>query len=254
MLRETYILTKKRLYDLFKPSLETLVFFISPVLWIVVFLYLRHSKTEMHLPLGIVAYHNFLVLGLSIWRGVSQLLRSVAYGLSTEKSCLKTYFMLPKGKTSVFLSTLITAVTSCLAVSLIVIVVGSLFYNFRINLSGLILAFIVYILILLAHAGIGFIILSLTAIKYSMKSLIYVLTAIFALLSGVFYPASFYPQPLKSVAYLLPLTQGVQLIQNLLLFEHSYFDANLFIILLIMAFALFYVGYIMFKRNIHKYI
>ena len=64
MLSKIFLLTKRKLKESLNLSMNTLFLFIQPLLWLLIFLFIRQSKLDMFLPNGTTTYVNYLVLGV----------------------------------------------------------------------------------------------------------------------------------------------------------------------------------------------
>ena len=247
-------LAVKKVRDVIKFSPSTLIFFITPLLWLVVFLFIRQHHLKVILDNGTVRYIDFLVLGVMGWRTVSEIMSSISKSVSSERSALKALLTAPNGKNILFKATLISSTVISLIVGLFIVLVGIMIYDFSIYYNNFLLGAIVFLLLMIIHIGIGFLFVGLAAIKEGFYSLRYLLTALFAMMSGVFFPVNLYPEPLNHWAMILPFTQGMKLLHDLFLFENAPLATNLLIILTIEAIVFFVLGYYMFKKNVMKYV
>ena len=111
------------------------------------------------------------------------------------------------------------------------------------------LASLVFFLILIIHFEIAsIIVISHIHIK-DMKSIGFITTTIFGLSAGVFFPVEFFPSPFDDLAYILPLTQGLTIMREMLLFPNFLPNINLLMMLLFETIILFIATIVLYKKN-----
>ena len=81
-----------------------------------------------------------------------------------------------------------------------------------------------------------------------MKSIGFITTTIFGLSAGVFFPVELFPPPFDNLAYVLPLTQGLTLMREMLLFPNLLPNMNLLFMLLSETIILFISTIILYKK------
>jgi ABC-type polysaccharide/polyol phosphate export permease len=247
-----YAMVKRDLGKQFSFSLKTITFFLTPLIWLVLFLFLRGDKVTVSLPYGLIPYTAFIVLGIAVWRMVGFLFNKTTRFSQINRDTIKPILSLNYGKKTLFWSLITTNLISVLLLGLFVVSVGMLLYGFTIYLNNLPLAIIVLFLTLFSNLGIALILLSFSFDYRWIKDFSYILVTVFVLTSGVFFPAEYFPFPLNLVAFAFPLTQGVSLLHSLLLFENAPFSVPIFITLLIETIVLFFLGKFLFFRKVSK--
>ena len=81
-----------------------------------------------------------------------------------------------------------------------------------------------------------------------MKRIGFITTTIFGLSAGVFFPVELFPLPFDNIAYVLPLTQGLTIMREMLLFPNFLPNMNLLIALLMETIILFITTIILYKK------
>jgi ABC-2 type transport system permease protein len=82
-----------------------------------------------------------------------------------------------------------------------------------------------------------------------MKSIGFITTTIFGLSSGVFFPVEFFPSPIDNIAYILPLTQGLTIMRELLLFPNLLPNINLLTALITETIGFFILAIFLYNKN-----
>jgi ABC-type polysaccharide/polyol phosphate export permease len=96
--------------------------------------------------------------------------------------------------------------------------------------NQIIIASLVFLLIIIIHFEIAsIIVISHIHIK-DMKSIGFITTTKFGLSTGVFFPVELFPPPFDNLAYVLPLTQGLTIMREMLLFPNFLSNMNLLIV------------------------
>ena len=247
-----YVIVKRDLGKQFSFSLKTITFFLTPLIWLVLFLFLRGGKVTVSLPSGIVSYTSFIVLGIAVWRMVGFLFNKITRFSQINRDTIKPILSLSYGKKTLFWSLVVTNLITVLFLGLFIVSVGMLIYGFTFQLNNLPLSLLILVLTLFSNLGIALILLSFSFDYRWINDLSYIIVTIFVLTSGVFFPAEYFPSPLNLIAFIFPLTQGVSLLHALLLFENAPFSVPIFIALLAETILLFFLGKFLFFRKVGK--
>ncbi len=111
------------------------------------------------------------------------------------------------------------------------------------------IASLVFLLIIIIHFEIASIIVISHIHVKDMKSIGFITTTIFGLSAGVSFPVEFFPFPFDNFAYVLPLTQGLTIMREMLLFPNLLPNINLLSMLLSETIILFIAAIVLYKKN-----
>jgi len=254
MIKSINFLSIKKIKETVNFSLGTIIFFIQPMLWLIIFLFIKQQNHLVTLSHGKIRYVDFLVLGIFAWRMIAELMRSISYSISPEKQALRAIVTKPNGVKILFFSSLSASWVTGILIGAAILIAGKILFDFQTHIGSLILVLFILLLLFISHSGIAFIFLALTTINRGFTNVRYLLTTIFALFSGVFYPVALYPAPFNQLAYVLPFTQGLELLQETMLFNRISVNYTLLFTLIIESILLIVIGYLLYKKRIKKFI
>ena len=188
-----------------------------------------------------------------MWRTVSFILGKFASSIKEDASAIRSIIISPGGEKILIWSSIIATFSIAMIIGSCILLASVLLYDFSIFLNHIIIAFLVFLLIIIIHFEIAsIIVISHIHIK-DMKSIGFITTTIFGLSAGVFFPVELFPPPFDNLAYILPLTQGLTIMRETLLFPYFLFNMNLFIALIMEAIILFIIIIILYKKNFKSY-
>jgi ABC-2 type transport system permease protein len=196
-----------------------------------------------------IGYLNFLVPGIM---GMSLLFSSMFAGLSVlwdrQFGFLKEIMVAPVSRLSILGGMIAGSITTGLIQAHLILAIG-LFFGFRINhLISLIPALAIMILIAASFTAMGISFASKMEDMHGFQLIMnFVIIPIF-FLSGALFPLEGLPNWLSFMAYLNPLTYGVDGLRKLLL-GLSHFPINLdFLILILFCLGMLSLGTYFFKN------
>ena len=180
-----------------------------------------------------VNYLNFLVPGIL---GMTMLFSSMSAGISVlwdkEFGFLKEIMVAPVKRLAIILGRIAGGVTTALIQGVLILIL-SLFLGFKIaNLSGFILALLFMLLIGIGFIGFGVAIASKMEDTQGFSLIMQFIVFPIFLLSGAFFPVTNFPGWLRPIAYLDPLTYGVDGLRSCLI-GFSQFPLTLDLIILL---------------------
>lgn len=196
------------------------------------------------------SYFNFLVPGIM---GMTMLFSSMFAGISVlwdkEFGFLKEIMVAPVKRFAIVLGRIAGGLTTAFIQGVLILGVSFLM-GFRItNLSGIILAFIFMILIGVGFIGFGLAIASVMEDIHGFSLISNLITFPLFLLSGAFFPVKNFPNWLRPLSYLDPLTYGVDGLRFSLI-NFSQFSLILDLaILLIFDLLMVFLGSFLFNRT-----
>jgi len=247
------LLTIKKIRNNLSFTLSTFTTILQPILWLSIFLYLREEHIIINLYNNQIRYIDFLVLGIFVWRTVSFILGKFPSSIKEDASAIRSIIISPGGEKILIWSSIIATFSIAMIIGSSILLAAVLLYDFSIFLNHIIIAFLVFLLIIIIHFEIAcIIVISHIHIK-DMKSIGFITTTIFGLSAGVFFPVELFPQPFDNLAYVLPLTQGLTLMRELLLFPNLLPNMNLLYMLLFETIILFISTIILYKKNFKSY-
>ncbi len=197
-----------------------------------------------------VNYLNFLVPGIL---GMTMLFSSMSAGISVlwdkEFGFLKEIMVAPVRRLAIILGRIASGVTTALIQGVLILIL-SLFLGFKIaNLSGFILALLFMLLIGIGFIGFGVAIASKMEDTQGFSLIMQFIVFPIFLLSGAFFPVTNFPGWLRLIAYLDPLTYGVDGLRSCLI-GFSQFPLTLdLIILLIFGVLMITLGSWLFSKT-----
>jgi ABC-type polysaccharide/polyol phosphate export permease len=247
------LLTIKKIRNNLSFTLSTFTTILQPILWLSIFLYLREEHIILNLYNNQIRYIDFLVLGIFVWRTVSFILGKFSSSIKEDASAIRSIIISPGGEKILIWSSIIATFSIAMIIGSSILLAAVLLYDFSIFLNHIIIAFLVFMLIVIIHFEIAsIIVISHIHIK-DMKSIGFITTTIFGLSAGVFFPVELFPPPFDNLAYVLPLTQGLTLMRELLLFPNLLPNMNLLFMLLSETIILFIAAIILYKKNFKSY-
>lgn len=247
------LLTIKKIRNNLSFTLSTFTTILQPILWLSIFLYLREEHIILNLYNNQIRYIDFLVLGIFVWRTVSFILGKFPSSIKEDASAIRSIIISPGGEKILIWSSIIATFSIAMIIGSSILLAAVLLYDFSIFLNHIIIAFLVFLLIIIIHFEIAsIIVISHIHIK-DMKSIGFITTTIFGLSAGVFFPVELFPPPFDNLAYVLPLTQGLTLMRELLLFPNLLPNMNLLFMLLSETIILFISAMILYKKNFKSY-
>jgi len=242
------LLTIKKIRNNLSFTLSTFTTILQPILWLSIFLYLREEHIIINLYNNQIRYIDFLVLGILVWRTVSFILGKFPSSIKEDASAIRSIIISPGGEKILIWSSIIATFSIAMIIGSCILLAAVLLYDFSIFLNHIIIAFLVFLLIIIIHFEIAsIIVISHIHIK-DMKSIGFITTTIFGLSAGVFFPVELFPPPFDNLAYVLPLTQGLTLMRELLLFPNLLPNMNLLFALLSETIILFISAIILYKK------
>jgi ABC-type polysaccharide/polyol phosphate export permease len=247
------LLTIKKIRNNLSFTLSTFTTILQPILWLVIFLYLREEQITLTIYNNQIRYIDFLVLGIFLWRIVSFILGKFPSSIKEDASAIRSIITSPGGEKILIWSSLVATFSIAMIIGACILLSAVLLYDFSIFFNQIIIAFLVFLLVIIIHFEIAsIIVISHIHIK-DMKSIGFITTTIFGLSAGVFFPVELFPSPFDNIAYVLPLTQGLTIMREMLLFPHLLPNLNLLIMLLSEALILFISAIILYKKNFKSY-
>jgi ABC-type polysaccharide/polyol phosphate export permease len=247
------LLTIKKIRNNLSFTLSTFTTILQPILWLSIFLYLREEHIIINLYNNQIRYIDFLVLGIFVWRTVSFILGKFPSSIKEDASAIRSIIISPGGEKILIWSSIIATFSIAMIIGSCILLAAVLLYDFSIFLNHIIIAFLIFLLIIIIHFEIAsIIVISHIHIK-DMKSIGFITTTIFGLSAGVFFPVELFPPPFDNLAYVLPLTQGLTLMRELLLFPNLLPNMNLLFALLSETIILFISAIILYKKNFQSY-
>lgn len=195
-------------------------------------------------------YLDFLVPGII---GMTMLFTSIFTGISVlwdkEFGFLKEIMVAPVRRTDIVLGRIAGGVTTALIQGILILII-SLFMGFTIvNPFGIILAFLFMFLIGVGFIGFGIAIASVMEDIQGFSLITQLIIFPTFLLSGALFPVTNFPGWLKPIAYINPLTYGVDGLRASLI-GFSQFPLFLSLsILLIFGFLMIILGSYLFSKT-----
>jgi ABC-type polysaccharide/polyol phosphate export permease len=242
------LLTIKKIRNDFSFKLSTFTTIIQPILWLNIYLYLREEQIVLNIYNNQIRYIDFLVLGIFVWRVISFILSKFPSSIKEDASAIRSIITSPGGEKILIWSGIVATFSIAMIIGTSILLTAILLYDFSIFLNQIIIASLVFLLIIIIHFEIAsIIVISRIHIK-DMKSIGFITTTIFGLSAGVFFPVELFPSPFDNLAYVLPLTQGLTIMRELLLFPDLLPNINLLVMLLSEALILFISTFILYKK------
>ncbi len=249
MLIDAFILlTIKKIKNNFSFTLSTFTTILQPILWLSIFLYLREEQITLNIYNNQIRYIDFLVLGIFLWRVISFILGKFPSSIKEDASAIRSIITSPDGEKILIWSSIVSTFFIAIIIGASILLAAIILYDFSIFLNQIMIASLVFLLIIIIHFEIASIIVISHINIRDMKSIGFITTTIFGLSAGVFFPVELFPSPFDSLAYVLPLTQGLTMMRELLLFPHLVPNTNLLIMLLSEALILFISTFVLYKK------
>ena len=250
MLIDAFILlTIKKIRNNLSFTLSTFTTILQPILWLSIFLYLREEQITLNIYNNQIRYIDFLVLGIFVWRTVSFILGKFPSSIKEDASAIRSIISSPGGEKILIWSSLVATFFIAMIIGISILLTAVFLYDFSVFLNQIMIASLVFLLIIIIHFEIASIIVVSHIHIKDMKSIGFITTTIFGLSGGVFFPVEFFPSPFDNFAYVLPLTQGLTIMREMLLFPNLLPNMNLLSMLLSETIILFIAAIILYKKN-----
>jgi len=243
------LLTFKKIRNNLSFSLGTFTTILQPILWLSIFIYLREEQIIVNTYNNQIRYIDFLVLGIFVWRIVSYILGKFPNSIKEDSSAIRSIITSPGGENVLIWSSIISTFSIAMIIGISILITAVLLYNFSIFLNQIMIASVVFLLIIIIHFEIACIIVISRIPLRDMKSIGFITTTILGLSSGVFFPVEYFPPPLDNIAYILPLTQGLTIMRELLLFPNLLPNIHLLTALIIETIVFFILSIFLYKKN-----
>ncbi|MBW3557094.1 MAG: ABC transporter permease [Actinobacteria bacterium] len=165
-------------------------------------------------------YFSYAAVGLVVLRMVQTALSSFATKLRTEQvsGTFETLLASPVAPSAVVLGSATFELLRALTGGGVTLLVASLF-GLRLELGvGSIIGLVVGLpALVVTFAAVGVVVASFAVVVKQVTALIGLVTAALGLLAGAYFPIELLPDPLRTVANLLPFTWGVDVLRAALL-------------------------------------
>ncbi len=165
-------------------------------------------------------YFSYAAVGLVVLRMVQTALTSFATKLRTEQvsGTFETLLASPVAPSAVVLGSATFELLRALTGGGLTLLVAS-FFGLRLELGvGSIIGLVVGLpALVVTFAAVGVVVASFAVVVKQVTALIGLLTAALGLLAGAYFPIELLPDPLRTVANLLPFTWGVDVLRAALL-------------------------------------
>ena len=195
-------------------------------------------------------YIQFLVPGII---GMGLLFRSTFAGLSLlwdkEFGFLKEIMVSPVDRVSIILGRVAGGLTTSLFQGLVIMLI-SIFLGFKLlSINGVITAIIFMVLISATFIGIGLIFASIVGEMQGFNMIVNLFIFPLFFLSGALYPVDNFPEFVKVITYINPLTYGVSAMRAALLTINPIILTNNFVILVITSISAVLLGAYLFEKK-----
>jgi len=247
-------LTLKKIRENLGFRINTIALFIQPLLWLTIFIFLRQTKIIIDMELGPVKYVDFLVIGIFTWRMVTFMIGYFPKSVQDERPVIRALLLAPSGESIIFWSSIFSTAFIAILIGIVIMLAGAIIYNVSIFLNNILIVLFVLLLIIIVHLGFAIIFFSFSIYIKDAKSIGFILTTIFGLFSGVFFPPQFFPVPMNQIAFILPMTQGITLLRDLTLYPNAMLNWNLLYALVVEAIIFFSYGRLLYKKKLRNFI
>ena len=167
------------------------------------------------------SYFSYVVLGLALYNVLTVALTSVSSTLRTEQTTGSLEALLTTPQPGALLITasssygyIRSVINMLLYISLAVALFG---LRFHLDPWSLLAAFVALIAGMLLFGALGIIVAAVTLVFKRSTAFLGLITSSIALLGGVYFPAAVLPEPLRTLAGLLPVTWALSTIRQALL-------------------------------------
>ena len=254
-LRAVLAIAKKDFLHFLRYPLNALFSIIQPIIWLASVYFLGKSFATPQGNVGFAAYAgtddyvSFVLLGTVLSQYLSAVLWGMGYSLKNEmdSGMLESNWMTPMSRPLLLVGRTLASLGITTLNSLGVLLLGWLFFGFRIS-GNLLAAALATLPMLVALYGFGFAFAALVMLMREPNTLIDVSDFVIGGLSGRSFPVQVLPKALLPLSLAIPLTYGYDAIRSYLLGTSTlipvrYEIAILFISMGVMAPA----GYVVFK-------
>ncbi len=173
------------------------------------------------LSLGILAYFVstggaspetmlFVLAGVIVWNIYDASQRAISYGITLDiwSNCLKHTFTGSSSLPGFVLGNALYGLFSMISITLVTGILAIALFGFNIFMAGFYLVNFLFVFIF--AAGMGLVINSLMVVKgEKYMSLMWILTGVIMIFSGVYYPIEILPGPVQAVSLAVPATHSI---------------------------------------------
>lgn len=215
------------------------------------------------LSLGILAYFVskggagpetmlFIFAGVIVWNIYDVSQRATSYGVTLDiwSDCLKHTFTGSSSFTGFVVGNAFYGLFSSILVMIITGMLAAVLFGFNIFLAGFYLANLLFVFIF--ATGLALVINSLMVTKGDKyMSLIWILTGVIMIFSGVYYPIEILPGPIQAVSLAVPTTHSIISLRAALGFSPGLANPEL-AIGAVLSVAYFVLGALIFRWSIRR--
>ena len=158
----------------------------------------------------------FVLVGVIAWNFYDLSQRSITYAITFDiwDDCLKHGMVTSSGIKEFIIGNSIFGLASSVLGFLLVGAVGIAVFGFNVFASGIILILALIPVFIFATA-VGLLIDALMVMKgHNWMSLIWSISGVIMIFSGVYYPVSVLPEAVQSISYILPTTYAVDAVRS----------------------------------------
>jgi len=191
---------------------------IQPIIWILLFGYLGKGFGIKETSAG-VDFTSYMILGVVSLMLISQTMWGSGNALRTEqyRGTLESIMTAPSNIISILIGFSFVDLVQSAYMMGVSVSFGLLIFGFVGNLVDFVALIVVMGMIIFSLFGFGLLFAGITLMIKQSGALINLIQPIIFLLSGMFFPVSALPEPVRTIGLSLPITQGLMALQDVVL-------------------------------------
>jgi ABC-2 type transport system permease protein len=248
-------IAKKDWLHFLRYPLNAVFYIFQPIIWLTPIYFLGQSFSTPGGNAGFAAYSgtedymSFILLGTILSNYVSAVFWGMGYSLKNEmdSGVLESNWMTPMSRSLLLVGRTLASLATTTVTSAGVLLLGWLFFGFRI--TGSLLAAVVSVVpMLVALYGFGFAFAALVLLMREPNTLIDISDFVVGMMSGRQFPVNVLPRFLLPISLAIPLTYGFDIVRGYLLGTRTIIPVQHEIVILIIFMGVMIpVGYGVFK-------
>jgi ABC-2 type transport system permease protein len=248
-------IAKKDWLHFLRYPLNAVFHIFQPIIWLTPIYFLGQSFSAQGGNAGFAAYSgtedymSFILLGTILSNYISAVFWGMGYSLKNEmdSGVLESNWMTPMSRSLLLVGRTLASLATTTVTSAGVLLLGWLFFGFRI--TGSLLAAVVSVVpMLVALYGFGFAFAALVLLMREPNTLIDISDFVVGMMSGRQFPVNVLPRFLLPISLAIPLTYGFDIVRGYLLGTRTIIPIQYEIVILIVSMGIMApVGYVVFK-------
>lgn len=200
-------------------------------------------------------YFSFVLIGIAVSSFIAVGLHSFSNEIRTSQveGTLEALLSTPASIYTILAGNSMLSFIKSFFYSILILIIGAVFFNFHLNLMNIPLIMIILILIFFSFLLIGMLSASFIMIYKQGNPINFIFGYSSYFFGGIVFPVTVLPKPLQFISNFLPITHANTALRKLLLSEYNFNDIKYLMLNLIIFILIFLpVSFFAFRYSIKK--